>query len=283
MKISILGMGQMGRAFAARALERRHQVSVWNRTPDRAGDLVARGATEAASPAAAAAEVDAVLMVLADDAAVRATCLGPEGVLAALGPRTVLAIVSTIGPDTARQLADYGPGGRVLDSPVMGSPEMIAGGHGRFFVGGPADAISAIRPVWDDLGAGYVHCGPVGSGATMKVVSNLLLITGVTALAEAIATARAQGMGDDLLRSVFSQSFVVSPTSQLRLESVLDADHPGWFSPTLARKDVRLATRLAEQAGLGVQVGPATELLLTRAIDRGGDWPDFSAVIEGLR
>lgn len=283
MRISILGMGQMGRAFAARALERGHQVSVWNRTPERAGDLVARGAAEAASPAAGASDADAVLVVLADDAAVRATCLGPDGVLAALGPRTVLAIVSTIGPDTVRQLAAAGPDGRVLDSPVMGSPEMVAGGHGRFFVGGSVDAIASIRFVWDDLGAGYVHCGPVGSGATMKVVSNLLLITGVTALAEAIATARAQGIGDDLLRAVFSESFVVSPTSQLRLDSVLDPDHPGWFSPDLARKDVRLATRMAEEAGLGVQVGPATELLLTRAIDRGRDWQDFSAVIEGLR
>jgi 3-hydroxyisobutyrate dehydrogenase-like beta-hydroxyacid dehydrogenase len=66
------------------------------------------------------------------------------------------------------------------------------------------------------------------------------------------------------------------------LDSLLDAAHPGWFSPTLARKDLRLAIDLAEEAGIGVRVGPAAEALLTTVIDAGGQWPDFAAVIEAL-
>jgi len=75
---------------------------------------------------------------------------------------------------------------------------------------------------------------------------------------------------------------VVSPTSKVRLESLLDDTHPGWFSPELARKDVRLAIALAAQANVGVRVGPAAEALLTTVIDAGGHWPDFAAVIEAL-
>jgi 3-hydroxyisobutyrate dehydrogenase-like beta-hydroxyacid dehydrogenase len=74
----------------------------------------------------------------------------------------------------------------------------------------------------------------------------------------------------------------VSLASSLRLESLLDATHPGWFSPTLARKDLRLAIDLAEETEVGVRVGPAAEALLTTVIDAGGQWPDFSAVIEAL-
>jgi 3-hydroxyisobutyrate dehydrogenase-like beta-hydroxyacid dehydrogenase len=282
MRVSILGMGNMGRAFAARAIETGHQTTVWNRTPGRVATLVANGALEADTATAAAVGADAILVVLADDAAVLEVCLGDEGVLASLEPDAVIANVSTVSPETARRLAGLGPEGRVIDAPVMGSPAMIAGGLGRFLIGGPPEAISALAPLWNDLGSGYAHCGPVGTGATMKVLANSLLITGVAALAEAIATARQQAIPDELLRTILADSPVVSLASNLRLDNLLDPTHPGWFSPALARKDLRLAIDLAEETGVGVRIGPAAETLLTTVIDAGGEWPDFSAVIEAL-
>jgi 3-hydroxyisobutyrate dehydrogenase-like beta-hydroxyacid dehydrogenase len=282
MQVAVVGLGSMGRAFAARALERGHAVSVWNRSPGRAGELVAAGAVEAEAPSAAVGAADVVLVVLADDAAVLEVCTGPDGVLAALGPRTVLADISTVSPDSARLLAGAGPEGRVLDAPVMGSPSAVAAGLGRFLIGGPQETVTALEPLWGDLASSYVHCGPVGAGATMKLVSNLLLITGVAALAEGIATARRSGISDELIRSVLSESAVVSPASKVRLGSLLDEQHPGWFSPALARKDLRLAIGLAEQAGIHVQIGPAADVLLGRVMEAGAEWPDFSAIIEAL-
>jgi 3-hydroxyisobutyrate dehydrogenase-like beta-hydroxyacid dehydrogenase len=282
MRITILGMGNMGRAFAARAIETGHQTTVWNRTPGRVDALVASGAVEVNTATAAVAGAEAVLVVLADDAAVLDVCLGDDGVLASLGPNAVFVNVSTVSPRTSRRLAELGPEGRVLDAPVMGSPQMIVGGLGRFLIGGPAQAIAAVDPMWNDLGSGYTHCGPVGTGATMKILSNSLLITGVVSLAEAIATAREHGIPDEFLRTLLADSPVVSLASSLRLDSVLDATHPGWFSPTLARKDLRLAIDLADETRVGVRIGPAAESLLSRVIDAGGDWPDFAAVIEVL-
>src|SRR5271165_1307084 len=145
MRVTILGMGNMGRAFAARAIESGHQTTVWNRTPGRASALVASGATVADSIAMAAAGADVVLVVLADDTAVLDVCLGDHGVLASLEPDGVFANISTVSPETARRLAEEGPGGRVLDAPVMGSPAMIAGGFGRFLIGGPVSAITAVE------------------------------------------------------------------------------------------------------------------------------------------
>ena len=282
VRIAIVGTGNMGEAFASRALEKGHHVTVWNRTPDRCGPLVAAGARQAASPGEAAAGADAVLVVLADDEAVLAVCLGVEGVLASLDPSAVFANVSTVAPSTIRRLADAGPADRILDSPVMGSPEMIAAGFGSFLIGGSLSAITAVEPLWTDLGSGYTHCGPTGTGATMKIVQNMLLITGVAALAEGIATARGNGLSEDLIRSVMADSGVVSPASKVRLASVLDDAHPGWFSPVLARKDIRLAVDLASQAGIPARFGPAAESLLTTVIDEGEPWPDFAAVIEAF-
>jgi 3-hydroxyisobutyrate dehydrogenase len=179
-------------------------------------------------------------------------------------------------------VADGAPDGAVLDAPVMGSPSAIAAGRGSFLIGGPPASVTGLGSLWGEIGAGYQHCGPVGSGATMKIVSNLLLITGVAAMAEAVATARHHGIPDELLKGLFSESFVVSPASKVRLESLFNEEHPGWFTPALARKDVRLAVSLADEAGVGARIGPATDLLLSTVVDSDRAWPDFSAVIEAF-
>jgi 3-hydroxyisobutyrate dehydrogenase-like beta-hydroxyacid dehydrogenase len=280
MRLTVLGLGSMGRAFAARALDRGHRVTVWNRTPGRAADLV--GATEAATVADAVAEAEVTLVVVADDDAVLDVCLGIDGALASVAKGAVLANVSTVDPETVRELADAGPADAVLDTPVLGGPTTVEQGAARLLIGGPAETVRRLDPLWADLAQKYVHCGPAGAGATMKLMSNLQLIVGVAALAEAIATARAEGLDDDLIATVFADSPVVSPSSRQRLDPLLDPTHPGWFSPELARKDVRLAVRLAERHGVPVRLGPAAENLLTTVISAGGQWPDFAAVIEAL-
>src|ERR1700722_3889879 len=267
MRVTVLGMGNMGRALAARAIETGHLTTVWNRTSGRVSDLVASGAIESNTSTEAVAAADAVLVVLADDAAVLDVCLGDDGVLACLEPDTTFANVSTVSPETARRLAELGPEGRVLDAPVMGSPAMIAGGMGRFLIGGPATAIAALESLWNELGSGYTNCEAVGTGPTMKILANSLLIAGVASLAEAIATARRQAIPDEFLRALLVDSPVLSLASNLRLDSLLDPAHPGWFSPVLARKDIRLAIDLAEESGVDVRIGPAADALLTTVID----------------
>ncbi len=269
----------MGRAFAARALSRGHEVRVWNRTPGRATELVASGAIEARTVTSAVGGTEVALVVVADDDALLGVCLGAEGVLASLPPAGVLATVSTVSPDTVGRLAASADR-VVIDAPVVGSPEMILNGNGQFLVGGPRARIEALQPLWDDLGASYTHCGPLGSGVALKLVLNMLLITGVSAMAEGIATARGHGLSDDLLREVLAHSPMVSPASLVRLEGVLDPSHPGWFTPQLARKDVRLANDLARQSGVEPRMGPAAETLLSAVIGTDLSWADFAAVIE---
>ena len=287
MRIAVVGLGNMGAAIAGRLLDRGHEVTVWNRSPGKADEVAGKGATVAPTAAEAAAGAEVVLVVLTDDDAVADVVLGAGGVAAALAEGAVLADVSTVSPAMARRLAAEGPAGRVLDTPVLGAPSALAAGSGRFVVGGPAEALSVAQPVLDDLGAATTHCGPAGAGAVMKLVANLLLVSAVSTMAEGIAIARGHGLDDDLLRSVFGGTGpggdlpVVAPAAKARLDPVLDPAHPGWFGPALARKDVRLAAALAEEAGIAAVVAPALDRLLGATIDT-GDWPDFASVIEGL-
>ena len=282
MRVTVIGLGNMGTAFARRAMATGHDVTVWNRSPGKAAPLVDEGVKEAASPAEAVAGAEVALVVLTDDAAVESVCTGEGGLLAALPAGAVLADVSTVSPDLARRLAAAGPDGRVLDSPVLGAPGAIEKGQGRFLVGGPAEALSVAAPLLDDLGSSTTHCGEAGTGAVMKLVCNLLLVTGVAAMVESIAVARSQGIGDDLLRTVLGDVPVMSQAAKNRLGPALDPEHPGWFGPALARKDVRLALQLARDGGAALRLAPATDELLTTVMDSSRDWPDFVAVIEAL-
>jgi len=281
MRLTVLGMGGMGRGFARRAMERGHRVTVWNRTPGRADDVVGRGATEAKSVSDAVARADVTLVSVADDEATLDVCLGLDGALASVGKGALLVNVGTVAPETAKEIAEAGPTNAVLDAPVLGSPTSVAMGAGRFLIGGPTETVRRLEPLWSDLGAGYVHCGPAGTGAALKLMCNLQLILGIAAFAEAVGTARAAGLDDDLLRAVFTDSPFVSQSTRGRVDAIFDPSHPGWFTPELARKDVRLAIEMAERRGIPVRLGPAAENLLTAVINGGStDWPDFAAVVE---
>lgn len=281
MRLTVLGMGAMGRGFARRAMERGHRVTVWNRTPGRADEIVARGATEAKTVSDAVARADVTLVVVSDDEAALDVCLGIDGALASVAKGALLVNVSTVAPETARELAEAGPAKSVLDAPVLGSPVAVSQGNGRFLIGGPSDTVRRLDPLWSDLSAGYVHCGPAGTGVTLKLMCNLQLILGVAAFAEAVGTARAAGLDDDLLRTVFTDSPFVSSATRGRIDAIFDPKHPGWFGAELARKDVRLAIEMAERRGIPVRLGPAAENLLTAVIEGDTtDWPDFAAVVE---
>src|SRR5712691_2379841 len=137
MRVAVLGMGRMGHAVAERLLGGDHEVTVWNRTPHKADDLVAKGAREGATPAEAAEETEAIFTSLTDDAAVRTVVTGRNGVAAGLGDG-VLIDASTVSPATTSDLAEA-VGGRLLASPILGSPTAVVSGEAGYLIGGPRE------------------------------------------------------------------------------------------------------------------------------------------------
>ncbi len=267
MKVAVLGLGAMGTALAGRAASHDHEVVGWNRTPREFDVPTAATAVEAVDGA------EVVLVVVADGAAVEQLCTGE--LLGALAPHAVLAVVSTVAPETVTAIAyDH-----VVDAPVIGAPKAVETGTARYVVGGADGDLDRIEPLLTDLGTSTLRCGPLGAGAVMKIVANLQLVAGVATMAEAVATARGHGIPDEVIAAGFQDFPVVSAASRMRLSAVLDPAHPGWFGAALASKDLRLCLDLARAAGLELGMAPAALALLERLE---GDWPDFAAVIESL-
>src|SRR6202012_3376695 len=284
MWVAVLGMGRMGHALAERLLAGGHTVTVWNRTPGKADDLLARGARPAATPAEAAAASKLALPSLADDNAVRTAVTGPDGAAAGLADG-VLADASTVSPQTTAQLSEAASG-RFLASPILGSPMAVMGGEATYVIGGPRVHLDLARPVYETL-ADENHRRYVGEdptvASTLKLISNYLLMTGIASLAEAVATAQAAGLDDTLVRDYFSRLPLVAPGLRNRLNDIHSGEHRGWFSTTLGAKDVRLAEELARFHGLQLPLADAVKRRSEEAMADGWADADIAAVVELLR
>ncbi|MEA2669979.1 MAG: hypothetical protein QOG45_199 [Chloroflexota bacterium] len=281
MRVAVLGLGNMGSGIAGRLLDAGHELHVWNRTAARAEPLTARGAVLEASPGAAVREVEVAVTSLADDEAVLGVVLGDDGVAGCLPPSGVLVDMSTVSPETSRRLA-RAVDGRFVDAPILGAPQAVTSGQATILLGGPDDLVDRLMPLFEQVSARQLRCGPAGTGTTVKVVANLLLLGQLTVLSEAVATAQANGV-DDRLIAELGRTPLVAPALHNRLDDVIQGDHQGWFSARLGHKDVRLARTLARSGGLDLAVAATVEALFDEAIAAGLGDRDIAAVVEAVR
>lgn len=283
MRIAVLGLGRMGQAVATRLLDRNYDVVVWNRTPGKAGDLTTRGAQEAASLSEAVSDVDVVMTFLTADAAVRQVYLEDNGVVDHAGTETILIDMSTVSPDTSRTVERASSPGQFIDAPILGGPEVTAEGKAKLLVGGDERTVKALDKLWNDISSGYIYCGSNGSATTLKLLSNLMLVGGTMLMAEAVATAQANGIGTDVIRRVIGESPAVAPGVRVRFEDVLSGSHEGWWTIQLAEKDIQLALQLATGHDLTLTLGSAAERFLHDTDRAGYGAKDLGAVVESVR
>ncbi len=283
MRIAVLGMGRMGHAVAARLLEGGHDVTVWNRTPGRADDLCAVGAEEASSIADAVSGRQLVITSLADDAAALAVVVGDGGVAGALDTNATCADMSTVSPEAAAQLADA-TGGRSLASPILGGPADVEDGTATYLVSGPRARFEQAGAAYDTLGDSVRYLGEeLPLALQLKLVANYLLLSGVVVLGEAIATAQAVGVREEVLRGFLEGSPLVAPALRNRLDALIEGKHDGWFTTPLGAKDVGLVEGLARREGVRLPVADLVKRRYEEAAAAGHADEDLTAVIELVR
>lgn len=279
--VAVVGLGAMGGRLAARLLDAGHPVTVWNRSPGAAAALASRGATVAATPAAAAAGVQTLITMVSDPQALRAVTEGASGVAAGAHRTLTVIEMSTVGPDAVTRLADALPAGTgLLDAPVLGSVREAEAGSLTIFAGGPAAELDRARPLLSVLGT-VIATGPLGSGAAAKLMANLALFSTVAALGEAIALGRALGLRPDSVADVLA----VTPLAEqaARRRPAIDAgDYPRRFALSLARKDAGLIDQAARSAGADLRLAEAARGWLAEAEAAGWGEHDYTAVLAAI-
>jgi 3-hydroxyisobutyrate dehydrogenase len=192
MHIGIAGIGKMGANIGARLMEVGHQLTVWNRTPEKVKPLADAGAGVAKTPAELAAAVEAIITIITDAAALDAVYHGPNGVLAGNVKGKLVIEMSTVPPEVQVALAEKvrAKGAAYVECPVGGSVAPARAGKLLGLMGGEAADVARAKPVIDQMCRRALHAGPVGSGAVLKLAVNLPLMIYWQALGEQLAMCR---------------------------------------------------------------------------------------------
>jgi 3-hydroxyisobutyrate dehydrogenase len=288
LRVAFVGLGNMGQAMASRLLETGHQLSLYNRTASRAEALVRRGAQLFDSPKEACQGVDAVVSMVADDAASRAVWLEPNGILAADIAKNAFAIeCSTLSHGWVTELSTRckAHGLRYIDAPVTGLPDVAAAGALTLLVGADADDLRSARGILDSLSRRIIRFGSIGAGTAYKLIINMMGAVQIASAAEALAIAERAGLDIAAVADAIATSQAASPQvvrNTLRMV-VEDHDHNIVFSSALRLKDIEYGVRFARAIGIGSPFGALAEGVYRRLCDMGYAKANESKVIDVCR
>lgn len=286
MRVAFLGLGIMGSRMAANLARHGFELRVWNRTGARAEEFAAAhaGVEVAASPQAAATDVDLVLSMVVDGPQVETILLGEQGAAAGAAPGTLFVDCSTIGPAETQRigtaLAERSM--TLLDAPVTGSSPRAEDGTLTIMVGGPEDAFQRVLPALEAMGSAIVHAGALGQGQLVKVINNAVAASNAAVLAEALLMARAAGADLDALVQVMSAGSGGSTMLDLKAGPMRRHDFSTLFKLDHMLKDIRLCLDAAQEAGVPFDFAQRTEEILSEAAAAGHGDDDFAALIEPL-
>lgn len=255
-RIGFIGLGVMGAPMAANLLRKGYQVTIYNRTPGKADELVELGADVAGTPAAAARAAELVVTMISNDDAIREVYYGQNGLLSELLPGTIIIDSSTISPSLARQIAadTAAKSADFLDAPVTGSKPAAENGTLVFMVGGNAEAMEKSREVLLAMGRKIIYMGPSGSGATAKIAHNTVVGINAAALIEGMTIAAGGGIDAAAFLELVGSGGAASRFAEMKTPKLLERDFSVQFSLSLMLKDLRLSSALSDSLNVPTPV-----------------------------
>jgi len=257
-RTGFIGLGSQGAPIARRIIEAGYPVTLWARRQATLEPFAGTGAKTAGTPAELAAASDVVGICVTGDADVEQVLTGPDGVLAGAGEGTVIAVHSTVHPDTCKRLAVAASdrGAHLIDAPVSGGGPAAAAGRLLVMAGGEQEAVERARPVLATFGDPIVHLGPLGAGLVTKLLNNLLFTAHLGTAASLLSLGESLAVDPARLAEVIQHgsgnSFALERVALVggKLDVMAQVAGP------LLQKDVRLLAEVAATAG----VTPGTAL-----------------------
>lgn len=284
-RIGFLGMGLMGRPMVLALLKAGFPVTVWNRTREKAAEVVDAGAVWAGTPADVAAASEVVIAMVTDAAASEAVICGPQGVLEGAGPGVCLIDMSSIPPEKSRAIAACarGKGVTMLDAPVTGNPKVAALGKLGIMVGGPQETFDRCRPVFEAMAAKIVYVGEAnGLGTTLKLINNLVMAVAIQASAEALVLAKKAGIDPGKVLEITSVGGARTGAMEIRGPWMIEHNFTPHFSVNNMYKDLSTAMKLADGCGAVLPTASLSLEMLRAARSRGNGDKDSCVIITVL-
>jgi 3-hydroxyisobutyrate dehydrogenase len=283
-RIGFIGLGAMGALMASNLARAGASPTVWNRTPGRAGPLLALGAHEADSPSAVAAASDIVVICVSDTPDVDAVLFGPDGVHRGARSGSLVIDCSTISPQATREFGSRLAAGGVamVDAPVSGGLEGARSATLTMFVGGEEGEVARATPVLQTIGRTITHLGPLGSGQAAKAVNQVVICGAYLGVAEGIVLGMRSGLDPEQLVAALSAGAAQSWTLANRSARMIEDEYPLGFRLALHRKDLGIALDMARGLDLELPLAGLTAALEDGLLAEGHGDEDMSILARAV-
>ncbi|ANE46348.1 tartronate semialdehyde reductase [Paenibacillus swuensis] len=279
--IGFIGLGTMGKPMAANLIKKGYAVIVYNRTMDKAAELVELGAETAANPSEIAKLSDVIITMVSNDASLEQVIFGPEGIIHGIRSGTAVIDCSTVSPTLSRRIAselgEHFVG--FLDAPVTGSKPAAIDGTLLFMVGGDNAVLDAQQDVFGTLGSRIIHMGPSGSGSYAKLAHNTIVGINNAAFAEGMMLAAQAGLDPEKFLQVVRLGSAGSKAAELKGNKIIERDFSTQFSLALMLKDLKLAASLTNELRMPSPLLDSAKNLFQMADSKGYSEDDLCSVV----
>lgn len=281
LRVGYIGLGLMGKAIATNILQAGFPLVVHNRSRAPVEELVAQGAKAAFSPAEVAAQVDVVFTNLPDSPDVEQVALGKNGIIEGAHPGLIFVDNSTIKPATARYIAQrLGEKGVLcLDAPVSGGDIGARNATLTIMVGGPAEALEKVMPVFRAMGKTVTHVGDSGAGQVAKAANQIMVAAQMVAMAELLIFAQKAGVDPRKVVEAIKGGAAQCWTLDVKPPRLFVGNRQPGFKAYMMEKDLGIVLETAREYGIPLPSAALDAQLFRAMLEMGLGELDNSGII----
>lgn len=284
-RIGIIGTGMLGKAVATRLLKSGYQLTVYNRTREKANQLKTLGASVVDLPKDVAKSSDLVITIVKDAQAVKDVSFGKGGIIDGKHDGLVISDMSTINPVSTREIAKkfMEKGIPMLDTPVMGGPVQAENGELVVMVGGNNAVYENHKKIFDTIGNKTFYLGESGSGHAMKLAMNLQIAMLALSLSESITLVRGAGLDPEIFLEILNSTYFKTGMSINKGPKMVKGDFKPTFTLRMMKKDLDTINEAAEKFNLVLPMTRLANKLYHDAIDNGFSELDYTGILEFIK
>ena len=281
-KLGMIGLGKMGLALARQMMNSGHELFGYDNDPERMNLFEGEGGTPVSSSKILAENCDITFSILLKSEHINENIIGPNGIVQADKEGLIHVEMSTMPSAFQIALAEKlsGYGIEMLDAPISGSHNKVDDRTITFMVGGKNAFFERVRPILEPLANATTHTGGVGSGSTMKIVTNLYVNSVTALMAEMVVLGERAGLSHATMEKCLGAGSVRGAMWETMRPRLFNRDFTPRGAVEIFSKDLGIAIDLAKDLSIDLQVAPAARKMFQRAEAAGWAKDDASRVME---
>ena len=285
MKIGIIGIGMLGEAVALNLLNLGFDVSVYNRTKEKAVEVEKNGATVMNSPKAVADNSELIIIIVKDASAVKEVSFGKNGIIESENKKLIVADMSTIEPSESREIADKFEQKQIqkLEIPVMGGPNVAISGKLVMMASGPKNSFEQCKTIFEKIANKVFFLGTQGTANSIKLAMNLQITMLALSLSEGITLVEKSKVDPKIFLEVLNSTYFKTGMSENKAFKMIDGDYDATFTLSNLKKDISTMISTSKKLGIELPMIMKAEKIYENAIKEGLGNNDYTGIIEYIK